>query len=99
MGMMFFIIGKFFVEVIRRVKGAMGARPERVHPGRVVRQGSDDSEDDRGEGYDNTEIGQRLNIAPTTARNSVHRILRKLRLRSRLRLVSFSARRENLISR
>ena len=31
-----------------------------------------------GEGYDNTEIGQRLNIAPTIARNNVHRMLRKL---------------------
>lgn len=52
-----------------------------------------------GEGYDNSEIGQHLKIAPTTARNSVHRILRKLGLRTRMRLVSFAARRGILMSR
>ena len=50
-----------------------------------------------GEGFDNIEIGERLNIAPATARNYVHRILGKLGLGSRLRLVSFAARRRILM--
>ena len=51
-----------------------------------------------GEDYDNSEIGERLSIASTTARNNVHRILRKLGVASRLRLVSFAARRGILLS-
>ena len=51
-----------------------------------------------GEGYDNREIGQRLNIATTTARNNVTKILRKLGMKSRARLVSFAARRGILVS-
>ena len=52
-----------------------------------------------GEGYNNSEIGQCLNVAPTTARNNVHRILRNLGVASRLRLVSFAARRGILIAK
>ena len=52
-----------------------------------------------GEGYENSEIGQSLNVAPTTARNNVYRVLRKLGVASRLRLVSFAARRGILIAK
>ena len=52
-----------------------------------------------GEGYEYSEIGQSLNVAPTTARNHVYRILRKLGVASRLRLVSFAAQRGILMSR
>ena len=52
-----------------------------------------------GEGYENSEIGQGLKIAPTTARNNVYRILSKLGVASRLRLVSFAARRGILIAK
>ena len=46
-----------------------------------------------GEGYDNLEIGQRLDIATTTARNHIERIRTKLGVSSRSRLVSYAARR------
>ena len=51
-----------------------------------------------GEGFENSEIGQSLKIATTTARNNVYRMLRKLGVASRLRLVSFAARRGILMS-
>ena len=51
-----------------------------------------------GEGFENSEIGQSLKIAATTARNNVYRMLRKLGVASRLRLVSFAARRGILMS-
>ena len=51
-----------------------------------------------GEGYDNREIGERMNVAATTARNNVHKILGKLGLRSRSMMVSFAARRGILMT-
>ena len=50
-----------------------------------------------GEGYDNPEIGQRLDIATTTARNHIERIRTKLGVSTRSRLVSYAARRRILM--
>ena len=83
--------------VIERIQHAKGGAPTEAIP---------DVLSDRevtilrmiGEGYEYLEIGQSLNVAPTTARNNVYSMLRKLGVASRLRLVSFAARRGILMS-